>query len=268
LQLRFLPDEPADGPHNMAVDEALFRTAQDGETATLRLYAFQPTTVTFGYRQPLSEALDPDACRGHGIDWVRRPTGGRALLHQHELTYSIASPATGVFQRLSARDIYYAVNAALRRALADVGVPLDDAGSEDESDPEPPRGTPCLAVPRRHELTSGGRKIVASAQRRSPRAFLQHGVFLFRVDEDLWARISPANAPSFPLQAVGIESLARNVTKDALGRALRAAVDEAFGVSSVQQALTVAERLTVEELDHKYRSMSWNVVGSAGRAAG
>src|SRR5262245_63654528 len=101
----------------MAVDETLLLSAsRTSGGATVRLYGFRPPTVSLGYRQAPEPAIDLERCRELGVDWVKRPTGGRALLHQHEITYSVASPFEGPFRGLGVRAVYDAVSASLRRA--------------------------------------------------------------------------------------------------------------------------------------------------------
>jgi lipoate-protein ligase A len=244
----------------MAVDETLFLSAlEERAPATVRFYRFRPETVSVGYRQSLADAIDLGACRRHGVGWVRRPTGGRALLHQHELTYSVASPASGPFRGLSVRAAYDSVSFALRRALERLDIPLDPARpSERRQNPEPCLGLPCLAVPSGHEICSGGRKLVASASRRTARAFLQHGAILFRVDHDLWSRLRPPGNPG-RLDAIGIDDLAPGrLTPEGLVAALREAFEELFEGPAVVSGLDPLERARLAELDRKYRSRAWN----------
>jgi lipoate-protein ligase A len=262
VRLRFLVDEPGEGAFNMAVDETLFLFASESSgEATVRLYGFRSPTVSLGYRQNAQEAIDLGKCRELGVDCVKRPTGGRALLHQHELTYSVASPFEGVFRGLGVRSIYDALNGALRSALAALGVPLDAVDSGGERDREPALSVPCLAHPSRHEIASGGRKLVASAQRRGRSAFLQHGSILRRVDTGLWARLSRRNErgsaglPGLPLRAVGIDELLReSVPGPLLVSSLRKSFEELFETEAEEGALTGRERESVAALREKYRA--------------
>lgn len=244
----------------MAVDEVLFRSALEApEEATVRLYGFRPPTVSYGYRQRLQDAVDPEACRAQGVEWVRRPTGGRALLHQHEITYSVAAPIRGPLVGLSVRQVYEFVNGALRRALVELGIPIDGhAPAVRKRSTEPPIALPCLSLPERHEITSGGKKLVASAQRRNRRAFLQHGIVLFRVDERLWRRIAPPGSAA-TLEAVGIEDLTpKPLTRTDVANALRSAFEEAFDGTAVPGELSAAEKSLVSSLWTQYRSEEWN----------
>ena len=258
MRLRFLVDEPGEGAFNMAVDETLLLSASGtSRRATVRLYGFRRPTVSLGYRQAAGGAIDLPRCRELGVDWVKRPTGGRALLHQHELTYSVASPFEGPFRALGVRAVYDAVSAALRGALCGLGVPLDPVETGGERDREPALSVPCLALPARHEITSGGRKVVASAQRRGRGAFLQHGSILRRVDVDLWTKIAPGHGPGSPLQAVGIDDLVQEPVPHAeLVSSLRESFEALFGVEAEPARLTREERESASALLERNRKAS------------
>lgn len=245
----------------MAVDEVLYRSTCEGTgIATLRLYRFHPRAVSFGYRQRFEEVVDADACRSAGVEWVRRPTGGRALLHQHELTYCVASPALGPLRGLSVRGVYEVVSDAIRSGLERLRVPLDPPATWRRGDPRPhgASATPCLAVAGPHEISSRGRKLVASAQRRSPLCFLQHGAILRRVDAGLWSRIAHP-APSSSLHAIGLDDLVPGISDDDLVGALRQAFEATFGALASRETLTSSERVLLPRLIEKYRSHAWTL---------
>lgn len=253
----------------MAVDEAIFRSVLGSDSvATVRLYQFSRPTLSFGYAQRLREVCRPDACRELGVDCVRRPTGGRALLHEHELTYAVAAPARGIFARLSVREAYGVVSATLASGLSRLGVPLDRApgpGALEARARSPRTGgavVPCLAAPEPHELTSGGRKLVPSAQRRRRQGFLQHGSILTRVDPTLWERIRPVGDER-PLAAVGLEELLpRAPEREELSEALVAAFEELFGEPPGGSELTPVERALARDLTADYRASAISPKGA------
>jgi lipoate-protein ligase A len=252
LHFRFLVDEPQEGAFNMAVDEALFLSASESpELATVRLYGFDPPTVSFGYRQTPEEAVDVVACRELGIDWVKRPTGGRALLHQHELLQ--CRVPSSVFAAV--RALYDSVSAVIRSTLTGLGVALDPAEPEAVRAREPALHVPCLALPGRHEITAGGRKVVASSQRRGRRAFLQHGSILRRVDAGLWARLEPRGRPGVSLRAVGLDELMPEpLPRERLISSLLRSFEELFEAKGATSGLTPLELERIPELRRKYRS--------------
>lgn len=258
MRLRVLVDGPADGAENMARDEALLDSALAPDaSATLRLYRFRSPTMTVGYGQILSEVIDVSACRRLGVDRVRRVTGGRALLHQHELTYSFAAPALA----RSVRSTYASVTGALRRALENLDVPIDSM--EPGRALRAPAHLPCLAVPTGHEITArGGKKLVASAMRFRRRGFLQHGSILWSVDHDRWRELTRLG-PDDELPAIGIRELGTpDFQESDLIDALSRAFSELLGAPATEGTLTPAETARVLSLRAKYRSTAWTERGT------
>jgi lipoate-protein ligase A len=255
LEFRFLLDGPHEGAFNMAVDEAIFLSAAENSgRATVRLYGFDPPTVSIGFRQELAQAVDVARCLDLGVDCVRRPTGGRVLLHQHELTYSVAAPASGVFRGLGVRAVYNAVSGAIRHALTGLGIPLDPPAAR-SGQREPGLDLPCLALASAHEVTSGGRKVVASSQRRGRRIFLQHGSILRKVDRALWEKLHPPGT-AVPLNAVGIDDLSREpIPPDLLVASLKRSFEVLFDAEAAPGGLSGQELERIPELRLKYRSL-------------
>ncbi len=177
LEWRVLVDPPAPGPRNMAADHALATCSSPGE-AVLRIYRWSRPTVSFGRNEPARDRYDPSAGRNAGIEFVRRPTGGRAVLHDQELTYSVIVPletreglrATGL------RTMYGLINRGLVEALSSLGVPATMA--EGRRPPAALESGTCFDEPAPGEVTVAGRKLVGSAQARLEGAILQHGSLL------------------------------------------------------------------------------------------
>ncbi len=165
------------GAFNMAFDEQLARGVACGASApTLRFFQWRPFCISLGRNQKWSD-IDHDRCRREGVDVVHRPTGGRAILHAEELTYSV------VFRDEPERSIeetHYRIGCALAEGLRSVGVPaeLNREQADLRSWYRHPSSASCFASTARHEIQVEGRKIVGSAQRRYPGAVLQHGSIL------------------------------------------------------------------------------------------
>lgn len=172
LTWRVLVDPPSSGPKNMAVDHALAACSKPGE-AVLRIYRWSCPTVSFGRNEPARDRYDPASGHGVGIDFVRRPTGGRAVLHDRELTYAAVLPCP---TRLGLRATYGLINRGLVDALCSLGVSASMA--EGRSAPLAPDAGPCFDAPAPGEVTVAGRKLVGSAQARLEGALLQHGSLL------------------------------------------------------------------------------------------
>ena len=156
----------------MAVDHALAACSSPGE-AVLRIYRWSRPTVSFGRNERARGRYDPVAGRDGGIEFVRRPTGGRAVLHDRELTYAAVLPLTA---RRGLRATYGLINRGLVEALCSLGVPAVMA--EGRGVPAGLESGPCFDEPAPGEVTVAGRKLVGSAQARLEGVILQHGSLL------------------------------------------------------------------------------------------
>ncbi len=168
-----LETEPRPGAWNMAIDRALMESA--GERAappTLRLYQWAPPALSLGKGQPASVA-DLDRCRAAGVDVVQRPTGGWAILHTDELTYSVAAHAEEPAVAGALLEAYKTLSAGLIAGLRLLGLPAEQAPAPDASDKQ--GLVACFAVPYNNEITVNGLKLMGSAQSRNQRRLMQHG---------------------------------------------------------------------------------------------
>lgn len=173
--LRLIKSPPAAGPWNMALDEALLVFAAGKRTLpTLRLYSWQPACFSLGYAQPLGE-VDLVRLQSKGWDLVRRPTGGRAILHTDELTYSLTAPLDFPLVEGGVLESYRRISTALTAALTLLGAQVNaDKEYGDISRGEKAKPV-CFEVPSNYEITAGGKKLIGSAQARKQGGVLQHG---------------------------------------------------------------------------------------------
>jgi lipoate-protein ligase A len=170
LPCRLLPLESGDGPQNMAADEVLLHAAVDG-VASLRFYCWSPPTMSIGYFQPAAGRLRHPA---HSqLPFVRRPSGGDALIHDRELTYCLALPAGPRWQ--GAQPWPSRMHAIIAAALRQLGISAELAGA---GPPVPFTGFLCFAHQTPGDLLAGSAKVVGSAQRRQRGALMQHGGIL------------------------------------------------------------------------------------------
>src|SRR5215210_4469882 len=156
---RILVVPPRNGAENMARDVGLMRRARATGESVFSIYEWTRPTLSFGRNQIVVARYNRERIRSLGIDTVRRPTGGRALLHNREVTYSVAAPAGG---GIALRQSYDQINVILLAALARLGVSASVA--EPEARASQPSDLPCFAAPSRGELVSAGSKLVGSAQ--------------------------------------------------------------------------------------------------------
>jgi lipoyl(octanoyl) transferase len=176
---RFLDTGTADGETNMAVDAAVLRAVQScASPPTVRVYAWSPPAVSLGVAQDAAQELDLEECSRRGYAVVRRPTGGRAVLHAGEITYSVAGPIDTAPLGRSIGDTYEAVSRALVEGLRSLGADVTLAPVPRRSGRRRGASPPCFMSAGRFEILADGRKLVGSAQRRTESAVLQHGSIL------------------------------------------------------------------------------------------
>lgn len=226
---RLLDTGAGPGDWNMAVDEAMLEAHRQGLVPpTLRVYRWSRPTLSLGYAQKL-EGLDVAALRAASVDVVRRPTGGRAVLHVGDLTYAVV--ASGLPDGVSAS--YRVIAGALVEGLARCGLaPAIVPGAT-----RPGRSAACFASSTRADLVVDGRKVVGSAQLRREGAVLQHGTIYLERPTALAARLLPDERDVADLTSLTGTTPAAEAVRDALA----AGIARTFGVSLAPGALTPEE---------------------------
>jgi lipoate-protein ligase A len=211
---------PADsGVANMALDAALMdRAAATGEWIC-RVYAWREPVVSFGRNQAAARHYDPDRIRERGYGVVRRPTGGRAILHHREVTYSVAAPVANAG---GLHESYLLINRLLVDGLRALGIQVSVAG--DQVKAMQPGPIPCFDHPSSGELVAGGRKLVGSAQWRSEHALLQHGSILIDDDQPQLTTLLRDPAPDPPPAATLRELLGAAPSLQEVGDAIFSAI--------------------------------------------
>jgi lipoate-protein ligase A len=243
----------------MALDEAILRAVAEEEAApTLRLYAWEPGTLSLGRGQPV-EDVDRQAVRAAGYGLVRRPTGGRAILHVDELTYGVMAPQDDSRVTGSVMASYRRLSKGLVRGLQLLGIEgivADKRAKEDRDE-----GPVCFEVPSDYEITVGGKKLVGSAQMRARGVVLQHGAVPFHGDI---ARICPllAEHPDpvrVRARATTVErAIGRRVSWEAGAEAMIEGFAEALNLRLVPSELTTDERAAARQLrSEKYATEAW-----------
>ena len=185
---RLIDDGERPGAFNMALDVALLAAVAKGDGApVLRFYGWTPPCLSLGRHQPAA-AADLAFCQREGIDVIRRPTGGRAVLHHLELTYSVIARPDGSMLPLNVQEAYRSIAMALVAGLTALGVraTLTDSVANTTL-PRPTTTVPCFRAPAGGEIVAGARKLVGSAMRLTGGAILQHGSILLGWDGRLQA---------------------------------------------------------------------------------
>jgi lipoate-protein ligase A len=260
---RLILSPPQSGAFNMALDEAVFSLQEESERPgrpVLRFYTWAEPTLTIGYSQKITRAADVAFCERNQIPIVRRPTGGRAVLHAAEYTYSLVS-AFGEFPFTdSLIGNYRKISDAFSTALRGLGV-KNRLVSGRRREPQTLH-TPCFASAQVTEVISAnGKKIIGSAQLKGRRAFLQQGSILLEVDRILLSTATGSgHAAPWMESFAGLRELSAGIPSfEAFGKTVAAAFSSLYGVPFEESAPLQKEMeraLTLEK--EKYSQRSWN----------
>jgi len=175
-QWRLIISPPSPGAWNMAVDEAILEAVEQNKVLpSLRLYTWEPPCLSIGYAQPSTD-IDHPRLSSRGWDWVRRPTGGRAILHTDELTYSVIAPLSDPRVSGGVLESYLRLSTALLTALHSLNIPAESQPNTSLRRNQE-NGAVCFDVPSNYEIIVYGKKLIGSAQARRKNAMLQHGTF-------------------------------------------------------------------------------------------
>jgi lipoate-protein ligase A len=232
---------------NMAIDEAVFRSVASGSSpGTLRFYGWRSPAVSLGHSQVPGDVLDLRECAMLGIEVVRRPTGGGAILHGDELTYSISAPADGLPFGGNLMEVYRMISGWIASGLRGLGV---DAVIQPEVRGFKQTGA-CFLRASSYELTARGRKIAGSAQRRTREAFLQHGSIPFSFDTGTHERIFRGLETGIMDRTMtSVRQETGTLVKPVrLAAMLAATFTEFFDIVLKESGLTAAEAQEVEKL--------------------
>jgi lipoate-protein ligase A len=262
---RYLITPAARGAWNMAVDEAVLEHSRRAESLpTLRLYAWDPACLSLGHSQPFAD-VDKARLKAHGWEVVRRATGGRAILHTDELTYSVIGSAEDPVLAGGVLESYNRIAQALLLAIKNLGLPVEikEGRTNDNAMPNPI----CFEVPSTYEITIGGKKLIGSAQARKKEGVLQHGSLpltgdLTRICQVLvFANEAARENTTQRLlrRATTMESaLRRAVTWETAAQAFIHAFESQLGVCFERGELLESELNRAEELmREKYDHPSW-----------
>lgn len=271
---RFLDTGTQDAAWNMALDEALLTLHASGTTPpTLRVYAWSQPTLSLGYAQDATQDVEIDACQAQGVTVLRRPTGGRAVLHDQEVTYSVIMPLALADGPDTITEHYRRIGLALAAALQALGLPVHLARPSvrtggGRSVPSPA----CFAALSRYELSVAGRKLVGSAQKRGQQALLQHGSIPLWLDRSrlfTCLRVPPEQRAGLIYEAARTmgalnELLPTPVTAAQVHAALRQGFQTALGVTLAERPLEREEHHLAQQLRlTKYTREVWNLGGAS-----
>ncbi|MBM7097306.1 lipoate--protein ligase family protein [Bacillus sp. H-16] len=258
--------------YNMALDEKLMDWHREGKIPpAVRFYGWNPATLSVGYFQKAKKEIDMDAVNRHGLGFVRRPTGGRAVLHEDELTYSVIVSEDHPQMPDTVTEAYRVISQGLLEGFLELGL---DAGfsiprtEEERNNLKNPRSAVCFDASSWYELVVEGRKIAGSAQTRQKGVILQHGSIILSLNEDKLFdvfnypndRVRERMQRSFKNKAVAIEELlGKKVPVEKAKKVFKEGFEKGLNVRLEHIVLSDEQEKEVQVLAYrKYGTDDWN----------
>jgi lipoyl(octanoyl) transferase len=269
---RFIDSGSCSPSFNMALDEALLDWHSEGKIPpTIRFYGWSPATLSVGYFQKVEKEINLDEVKKQGLGFVRRPTGGRGVLHDQELTYSVIVSEEHPDMPKTVTEAYRVISEGILKGFQSLGleayfaIPRTD---EERNSLKNPRSSVCFDAPSWYELVVEGRKVAGSAQTRQKGVILQHGSILLDLDEDkLFSlfkypseRVKERMQRAFKNKAVAINEISpQKITMDMARVAFKKGFEDGLQIELEPYELTQEETQYVEEIaKRRYESDEWN----------
>ncbi len=244
--------------YNMAVDELiLIKSEENKDTTFLRFYGWNPPSISIGRSQKHKKVANLELLKKYGIDLVRRPTGGKTVLHYDELTYSIASSDNIFMSFTSIRDVYNLLAKALLKGLQNLELDAEIISKD-------PKGLvktdmPCFSYPTRDEIVIKGKKIIGSAQKRSKTAFLQHGSIPVKDRRELYAEITGVDKQILLDSMTSIELEIGDTDFHIIRDSFVKGFKDEFKIDFKEYVFDKEDIKTINSLiNNKYSSIDWN----------
>ncbi|WP_093213451.1 lipoate--protein ligase family protein [Sediminibacillus albus] len=249
----------------MAMDEALLQWHSQGDIPpVLRFYGWKPAGISVGYFQKVNGKIDVDGAKKHGIELVRRQTGGRAVLHDQELTYSVLVSEEHPAMPASVKEAYLKISRGLLEGFKELEIDADFSIPEGKQ--QAANSAVCFEEPSWYELIVEGKKAAGSAQTRKKGVILQHGSIPLEVDEeklfDLFLypseRVKERARRSFGDKAIAINQISKkNVSFDAAKYAFKKGFERGLDIELQPFELNEEQLAEVLKLENKYKSHEW-----------
>lgn len=257
---------------NMALDEALLQWHSQGKIGpTIRFYGWDPATLSIGYFQKVEKEINLQAVQRYRLGFVRRPTGGRGVLHEHELTYSVIVSETYPKMPKGVTESYRVISEGVLEGFKQLGLDAYFAIPKTKAEQEMlkhPRSAVCFDTPSWYELVVEGRKVAGSAQTRQKNVILQHGSIILDIDQnklfDLFKfsseRVRERLLTGFGQKAVAINELSeRNITIEEAELAFKRGFEKGLDIELETYTLSDQQKAFVDELAaRRYGNDEWN----------
>jgi len=251
-----IDDQPLKGSLNMAIDEFMFSLVKKEKKTILRFYQWKKPTASLGYFQKVNEVINLNYLKEKNFDLVRRITGGKLVLHDKEITYSIASSEAEIFTN-SLKNSYQLISQALCLGFSKMGINAQLASRKVFSYLS--KSLPCFSYPAQDEIKVNGKKLVGSAQKREGDCFLQHGSIPIESDYEILRRLTPESTPQFEKNMTSLkEILGRDISFSEVVSFLVQGFKEFFQIEFKNKIFNEQEKKEILTIQKKYESPSWN----------
>ncbi|MDZ5471032.1 biotin/lipoate A/B protein ligase family protein (plasmid) [Bacillus sp. 31A1R] len=269
---RFIDSGFGSPSFNMALDEALLEWHSEGKIPpVIRFYGWDPATLSIGYFQKVEKEIDMDAVKAHKLGFVRRPTGGRGVLHDKELTYSVIVSEEHPDMPKTVTEAYRVISEGILKGFHRLGMDAYFAvprTAEEKDSLKNPRSAVCFDAPSWYELVVEGRKVAGSAQTRQKGVILQHGSILLDLDEDMLfslfkypnERVKERMQKAFKNKAVAINEISsKRIELEDAKEAFKVGFEEGLHINLEPYELSQEELDYVYKLaSERYESDEWN----------
>ncbi|MFW5809312.1 MAG: lipoate--protein ligase family protein [Halanaerobium sp.] len=264
---RLIENSSSNAFYNMAVDEAvMILHSQNKVPPTLRFYSWEPAALSLGYFQKAEAEIDYQRCQGEGIDLVRRLTGGRAILHDQELTYSIIIREDYKLLADSIEKSYQQISMGLVKGLQGLGIPVELKAVERGKKAPAGHSAACFDAPSWYEVILDNKKLIGSAQRRKDNTILQHGSLPLKLDAAKIFKLLNYSSEQqrkkarriFSAKSTSLKKAGCNFSYSELEKALTEGLGEVLAIEFEKGNLTKAEKELAQQLaEEKYSSKNW-----------
>ncbi|MCM8818367.1 MAG: lipoate--protein ligase family protein [Candidatus Omnitrophica bacterium] len=236
---------------NMAFDYYFWKKCQDKKKPpVLRFYKWNPCSVSIGYNQNPDKIVNIEFCKKESIPIVKRPTGGSAIFHDIEITYSFCSNINHHPSFFSPFFSYIKICKSIIKGIENLGIKMEIRGFSENKEPSF-TNIPCFSLSSRHDIVYNGKKIVGSAQRRNNLSFLQHGSILIDIRKDLWINIFYEKVN---FDKIGyLKELIGNISEEKVINLIKGAFEETLEINIIEDIIEKKEENEIIKIENKLK---------------
>lgn len=246
---------PYPAARNMAIDEYLFDLCHQKHIGFLRIYFWKKPTFSYGVSQKVKKVINIDFIKSNNFSYIRRITGGKVVLHDDEITYSVITSEDFFFKKNDLYKSYMIISKYLVNSFEKIGIPVNLSSKKDIFMSK--SNNPCFSFPTQNEIEIGGKKIVGSAQKRDNKALIQHGSIPVSMNYELYAKGTNVNSAIIKKSMTSLSEIS-NRTKDELIESMISNFSDFISNDIREFNFKENDREKIHEIEKKYISDQWN----------